>query len=106
VCFKKTQTPWAPVDELASQEGKMAWLSKEEHCKGRLADGYFADLAVLNADYFSIEEDEIRGIESVLTMVGGKPVYATEEFSPLAPLMPPVSPDWSPVAHYGGYDNS
>ncbi len=83
-----------------------AWFSKEDHCKGRLADGYFADLAVLNADYFCIEEDEIRGIESVLTMVGGKPVYATEEFSPLAPLMPPVSPDWSPVAHYVGYDNS
>jgi predicted amidohydrolase YtcJ len=83
-----------------------AWFSKEDHCKGRLAKGYFADLAVLNADYFGIEEDEIRGIESVLTIVGGKPVHATGEFKALAPPLPPVSPAWSPVAHYGGYDNS
>jgi predicted amidohydrolase YtcJ len=83
-----------------------AWFSKEDHCKGRLAEGYFADLAVLNADYFSVDEEEIRGIESVLTIVGGKPVYGAEEFKALAPPMPPVSPGWSPVAHYGGYDNS
>jgi hypothetical protein len=39
----------------------------------------------------------------VLTMVGGKPVYAADEFSDLAAPLPPVLPDWSPVATYGGY---
>jgi hypothetical protein len=39
----------------------------------------------------------------VLTIVGGKPVYAAEEFAGLAPPIPPVLPEWSPVAAYGGY---
>jgi len=39
----------------------------------------------------------------VLTIVGGKPVYAAEEFETLAPAPPPVLPDWSPVAQFGGY---
>jgi len=39
----------------------------------------------------------------VLTIVGGKIVYATEEFSKLAPPALPVSPSWSPVKEYGGY---
>ncbi|HXI89266.1 MAG TPA: amidohydrolase, partial [Blastocatellia bacterium] len=62
-----------------------------------------ADLAVLSADYFSIPDEEIKRLESVLTMVGGKVVYAAEEFSKLAPPPLPVSPDWSPVKYYGGY---
>src|SRR6202041_2784853 len=62
-----------------------------------------ADLAVLSADYFSVPEDEIKNLESVLTIVGGKPVYASEEFADLAPPLPPVLPEWSPVAAYGGY---
>ena len=37
------------------------------------------------------------------TVVGGKPVYAAEEFADLAPPLPPVLPEWSPVAAYGGY---
>ena len=39
----------------------------------------------------------------MLTIVGGKVVYASAEFSKLAPPALPVSPDWSPVKHYGGY---
>jgi hypothetical protein len=58
---------------------------------------------VLSADYFSIPEDEIKRLESVLTMVGGKIVYANEPFAKLAPPALPVSPDWSPVKQYGGY---
>ena len=36
-------------------------------------------------DYFSISDEEIKSLESVLTILGGKPVYATEEFEPLDP---------------------
>jgi predicted amidohydrolase YtcJ len=80
-----------------------SWFSTEDGKKGALAPGQLADLAVLSADYFSIPEEEIKQLESVLTIVGGKIVYATAEFSKLAPPALPVRPDWSPVKEYGGY---
>src|SRR5579862_1046911 len=80
-----------------------SWFSTEDGKKGALAPGQLADLAVLSADYFSIPDEEIKQLESVLTIVGGKIVYATDEFSKLAPPALPVSPSWSPVKEYGGY---
>ena len=80
-----------------------SWFSTEQGSKGSIVADQLADLAVLSADYFSVPEDEIKNLESVLTIVGGKPVYAAEEFADLAPPLPPVLPDWSPVAAYGGY---
>ncbi len=80
-----------------------AWFSTEEGKKGSIAPGQLADLAVLSADYFSISDEDIKRLESVLTMVGGKVVYAAREFSKLAPPPLPASPDWSPVKYYGGY---
>jgi predicted amidohydrolase YtcJ len=80
-----------------------SWFSTEEGKKGALAPGQLADLSVLSEDYFSTSEERIKVIESVLTIVGGKVVYAADEFAPLAPPPLPVSPDWSPVKHYGGY---
>jgi predicted amidohydrolase YtcJ len=80
-----------------------SWFSTEDGKKGALAPGQLADLAVLSADYFSIPEEEIRRLESVLTIVGGKIVYSAAEFSKLAPPALPVSTTWSPVKEYGGY---
>ena len=80
-----------------------AWFSGEDGIKGRIAAGQFADLTVLSEDYFSVEEEQIKEIESVLTMVDGRVTYASAEFSDLDPQLPPVSPAWSPVAHFGGY---
>ena len=80
-----------------------AWFSGEEDKKGAVEVGKLADLAVLSADYFSVPEEEIKRIESVLTVVGGKVVYGAGEFERLAPPPLPVSPDWSPVKAYGGY---
>ena len=51
----------------------------------------------------SVPEETIKGIESVLTVVGGKIVHATEEFSSHAPPAIPVLPEWSPVKVFGGY---
>jgi predicted amidohydrolase YtcJ len=79
-----------------------AWFSAEEDRKGAIAPGHFADVAVLSKDYFAVPEDEIKTIESVLTVVGGKIVHAAEGFAALAPPLPPVSPGWSPVARFGG----
>jgi predicted amidohydrolase YtcJ len=80
-----------------------SWFSTENGKKGALAPGQLADFAVLSADYFSVPEEDIKRLESVLTVVDGKVVYATAEFSKLAPPALPVSPDWSPVKQYGGY---
>ena len=80
-----------------------AWFSGEQDDKGRIAAGQFADLAVLDADYFSVPEEEIKSIASVLTIVGGRVVHGDQEFKNLAPPLPHVMPDWSPVRSYGGY---
>ena len=79
-----------------------AWFSGEEKDKGLIAEGRLADLAVLSGDYFSVPEEEIQHLESVLTLVDGKVVHGSGGFGPLAPALPPVSPGWSPVAHGGG----
>jgi predicted amidohydrolase YtcJ len=81
-----------------------AWFSGEEQSKGRIATGQLADFAVLTADYLSIPEEQIKNIESALTVLGGDVVYAVAPFDSLAPPpLPPVLPAWSPVAHFGGY---
>ena len=60
-----------------------AWLAGEEHLRGSLEVGKWADLAVLSRDYFAVPDDEIREIESLLTIVGGKVVYAAGPFADL-----------------------
>jgi len=80
-----------------------SWFSSESGKKGAIAPGQLADLIALTDDYFSVPEEQIKGIESVLTVVGGKIVHATNEFIPLAPAAIPVLPEWSPVKVFGGY---
>ena len=45
--------------------------------------GKLADLAVLSKDYMTVPVEQIGGIESVLTMVGGKVVYAAAPYQTL-----------------------
>ncbi len=87
------------VEALRLMTHGSAWFSGEEHSKGVLDSGMLADFAVLSDDYFSVPEDEIKRIESVLTVLDGRVVHASGPFGPLAPDVPAVSPDWSPVAH-------
>ena len=82
------------------------WFSTESGKKGQIKAGQLADVAVLSSDYFSVPEDEIQHLSSVLTILGGKPVHGDAEFRDLAPPLPPPMPDWSPVRHYGGYQDS
>lgn len=43
-------------------------------------------------------------ITSILTILGGKVVYAADEFASLDESSKlPISPDWSPIGTYGGY---
>ena len=82
---------------------KSTWFSNEVGKKGRVCVGQLADAAVLDQDYFGCPEDRIRDITSVLTIVGGKPVYGAEEFAGVAPALPPAMLDWAPPNRFGGY---
>ena len=59
-----------------------AWFLGEERRRGSIEVDKLADLIVLNADYLTVPEDQIRAIESLLTMVGGREVYAAGMFAP------------------------
>jgi len=80
-----------------------AKLSGEAGEKGTISVGKYADLAVLSADYFTVPDEDIPHIESVLTIVGGTIVHADDEYDGFAAPLPEIALDWSPVAHYGGY---
>ncbi len=60
-----------------------AWFSFEDKMRGELAVGQLADLAVLDRDYLSIPIAEIGNTASLLTMVGGRIVYAAGPFAAL-----------------------
>ena len=81
------------------------WFSNEEGKKGRIAVGPARrpDRARPRLLRLRRERDR-RHRRRVLTMVGGKVVYAAGDFAALddgAP--PPAMPDWSPVRRFGGY---
>lgn len=82
-----------------------AWMSSEDGKKGALGVGKLADLVVLSADYFSIADEQIKQLESLLTMVGGRVVYGAGPYSRLSPPLPPVAQDWLPLKNYGQYYN-
>jgi hypothetical protein len=69
--------------ELPSREDALriytqgsAWFTFEDETRGVLAPGRFADLAVLSNDFLTVPTQDIGSIESLLTIVGGKVVYA------------------------------
>ncbi|MEM1434320.1 MAG: amidohydrolase [Pseudomonadota bacterium] len=82
-----------------------AWFSQEEVLKGRLKPGQLADFAVLNAPYLEVADDDLKAIESELTVMNGRPVYGTGEFAALVDPLPAIEPAWSPVRRYGGYQS-
>jgi hypothetical protein len=82
----------------------VTWFSNEVGRKGQIQACQLADLIVPSRDYFACAEDEIAGLTSDLTIVGGKVVYAAGVFAALDETPPPPAmPDWSPVRQFGGY---
>jgi predicted amidohydrolase YtcJ len=65
------------AEALACATINNAYLTFDEDKKGSLEPGKLADLAVLSADPLTVEEDGIRDIKSLMTMVGGRIVYQT-----------------------------
>ena len=60
-----------------------AWFSHDETRRGVLQAGALADLAVLSGDFFTLPVEEIAGLRSELTMVGGRIVHAGGAFASL-----------------------
>lgn len=52
-----------------------AFLSFEERIKGSIEPGKLADLVVISKDFLRCPEDEIKDIQALLTVVGGRAVY-------------------------------
>ena len=83
-------TPTRDADALPTREEALrlytqgsAWFANDEDKRGTLSPGRLADLAVLTKDYLTAPTDEIGGIESLLTMVGGRIVFAAGPYTQL-----------------------
>ncbi|KOP38361.1 amidohydrolase [Flavobacterium sp. WLB] len=83
-----------------------AQLINIEKDRGMLTADKLADFSILSDDYFATPEEKILNIESKLTVVNGKVVYADNEFRTFAKETPKAIPDWSPVNYFGGYQKN
>jgi predicted amidohydrolase YtcJ len=72
---------WHPEQRLSLAEALSAtcvtpaWLSGDEHRRGKLLPGYLADLVVLDRDPFTVEDETLPEVEVVATMTGGRWVH-------------------------------
>ena len=51
------------------------WFAKEEDKLGSIEEGKLADVVVLSGDYFTVSDESLKQLGSVLTIVGGKIVH-------------------------------
>jgi predicted amidohydrolase YtcJ len=63
------------MEALRAVTAMAAYINFNEKKVGSLEPGKLADLVVLDRDYLTCPEDEIRHIKVLRTMVGGKTVY-------------------------------
>jgi predicted amidohydrolase YtcJ len=64
-------------EALALYTSKNGWFIREEDDLGSIEEGKFADLVVLNNDYFTVTNEDLKKIRSVMTVVGGNIVHDT-----------------------------
>jgi predicted amidohydrolase YtcJ len=68
---------WRPEQALTVEQAleatcvTPAWLSGDEHRRGRLLPGFYADLVVLDRDPLAVEPEELAEVGVVATMLGG-----------------------------------
>ena len=68
---------------LAAYTLGSAWFAHAERERGSLSVGKLADFAVLSEDYLSVPVERIGALRSLLTIVGGRAVYAAAPFAGL-----------------------
>jgi predicted amidohydrolase YtcJ len=69
------------IEALRMYTSGSAWFAHDESIRGSLEVGKLADLAVLSHDLMTVPLEEIGGIESLLTIVGGRIVHAAGPFA-------------------------
>jgi hypothetical protein len=75
---------WRPGEKLSRAEALAlftsgaAWAAFEEGSRGRIAEGFDADLTVLSEDPMRVAEERLAGIGVVATVVGGRVVHERE----------------------------
>ncbi len=62
-------------DALIAHTRKNAYFVFQENNLGSIQAGKLADLVVLDRDYLTVPADQIKDIQPVMTMVGGRVVY-------------------------------
>jgi predicted amidohydrolase YtcJ len=67
------------MEALRAMTRTAAYVSFSEQSTGSLEAGKLADLAVLDRDYLTCPEEEIRRIGVDLTIVGGHVVYERKQ---------------------------
>jgi predicted amidohydrolase YtcJ len=71
------------IDRVRALKMSTSWAAEyvqRQNLLGSLERGKFADLLILDNDYFTVPERDIRKIKSLLTMVGGKIVHQASNF--------------------------
>jgi predicted amidohydrolase YtcJ len=72
------------VDRVIVMKMATSWPSEfvlREDVLGTLAPGKFADLVVLDKDYFTIPVEQISTIVPLMTVLGGEPVFVRDSFA-------------------------
>src|SRR5215831_1229411 len=71
------------LDALRLYTSNAAWVSFDEDKRGTIEPRKFADLAVIDRAYLDIPAEDIHTLKSVLTMMAGKVVHASDPFGTL-----------------------
>lgn len=80
-----TGTVWGPNQKVTLDEALRigtlhgAHASHEEHVKGSITAGKYADFVMLEKDPHDVNPDEIKDIKIVRTVVGGKTMFPASE---------------------------
>ena len=73
--------PWHPEHAVSVEQAlhatcvAPAWLTRDEHRRGRLLPGFLADLVVLDRDPHDCRPEELADVAVVATMLGGRWIH-------------------------------
>ena len=82
----KPEGGWFPQERLDLETAlraytvNNAWAAGEEAIKGKIAPGLLGDIVVIDQDLFRIPAEQIKDAKVLLTVVGGRVVYASQPF--------------------------